>query len=159
MSHKHSRVKQNSPVRSRFRSGVCAVWRGFRGAAAASLPLRRQRSPLSAALHQTPCPRHPGAWGRESERCSTVYRFHRVLPNAHSSTLFFSENSFLKNMSWKGPHLKFLQICLNSESVWWWSSVYNFNSARALKMLLSADVEVTSTLPNSNTHKDLLMYT
>jgi hypothetical protein len=37
-------------------------------------------------------------------------------------------------------------------------TVYNFNSvARALKKLLSADVEVTSTLPNSDTQKDVLM--
>ncbi len=31
------------------------------------------------------------------------------------------------------------------------SPVYNFNSARALKKLLSAGVEVSSTLPNSDT--------
>jgi hypothetical protein len=36
-------------------------------------------------------------------------------------------------------------------------SSYNFNSARALKKLLSAGVEVTSTLPNSDTLQDLQM--
>jgi hypothetical protein len=36
-------------------------------------------------------------------------------------------------------------------------SSLQFNSARALKKLISAGVEVTSTLPNSNTQKDLLM--
>jgi hypothetical protein len=55
------------------------------------------------------------------------------------------------------PPSKFLEVYLNSEYLWKWSPVYNFNSARALKKLISAGVEVTSTLPISDTQKDLLI--
>ncbi len=55
------------------------------------------------------------------------------------------------------PPSKFFEVCLNSEYMWLRSQVYNFNSASALKKLISASVEVTSTLPNSDTQKDLLM--
>ncbi len=41
------------------------------------------------------------------------------------------------------PPSKFLEVCIISEYMWLWSPVYNFNSARALKKLLSASVEVT----------------
>ncbi len=57
--------------------------------------------------------------------------------------MFFSKIFFGK------PPSKFSEVCLNSEYMWKWSPDYNFNSARALKKLISAGVEVTSTLPKS----------
>ncbi len=57
----------------------------------------------------------------------------------------------------ENPPSKFLEVCLNSEYMWKLSPAYNFNSARALKKLISSGVEVTSSLPNFDTQKDLLM--
>jgi hypothetical protein len=79
-----------------------------------------------------------------------------LLPsNAHISTPFFHKTVFFSKMFFGKPPSKFLEVCLHWEYMWKWSPVYNFNSARALKKLISAGVEVT--LPNSDTQKDLLM--
>ncbi len=85
-----------------------------------------------------------------------VSLFVHVLSNAHILTSFFQKCFSLKYVL-VAPPSKFLEVCLKSEYMWYWSPVYKFNSERALKRLLSADVEVTSTLPNSDTQKDLLM--
>ncbi len=71
--------------------------------------------------------------------------------NAHFSTPFFKKIVFFSKICFGSPPSKFLEVCLNSEYMWKWSQVYNFNSARALKKLLSA------TLPNSDTLQDLLI--
>jgi hypothetical protein len=60
-------------------------------------------------------------------------------------------------MSWQSPS-KFLEVCINSEYMWYWSPVYNFNRARALKKLLSACVEVNATLPKSDTYVEGFTY-
>ncbi len=88
--------------------------------------------------------------------------FKNFLPSiAHISTPFFHKTVFFFSKIFFGKPSKFLEVCLNSEYMWKWSPVYNFNSARALKKIISAvsaGVEDTSTLPNSDTQKDLLMY-
>ncbi len=76
-----------------------------------------------------------------------------VPSNAHISTPFFHISKIFIGK----PLSKFLEVCLNSEYMWKWSPVYNFNSAMALKTLNSAGVEVTSILLNSDKQKDLLM--
>jgi hypothetical protein len=68
---------------------------------------------------------------------------------------FIRKQRFSLKYSLVSPPQRFLEVCLNSEYMWKWSPVYNFNNARALKKLLSAGVEVTSTLPNSDTLKDV----
>ena len=74
-----------------------------------------------------------------------------VPSNAHILIPFFQKTVFFSNIFFGNPPSKFLEVFLNSEYLWKWSPVYNFNSARALKKLLSAGVEVTSTLPNWHT--------
>ncbi len=69
---------------------------------------------------------------------------------------FFQKTVFFSKIFFGKPPSKFLEVCLNSEYMWK-CPVYNFNSAKALKKLISAGVEVTSTLPNSDTQKDLPM--
>ncbi len=78
-----------------------------------------------------------------------------VIPNAHILTPFFQKIMFFSKICYGTS--KFLEVCLNSEYMWKWSQVYNFNSARAIKKLLSAGFEVTCTLPNFDTLQDLLM--
>ncbi len=91
-------------------------------------------------------------------RYSLHIQYVDIIPsNAHISTPLFQKTVFFSKICFGNPPTKFLQECLNSENMWQWSQVYNFNSARALKKLLSSGVEVTSTLPNSDKQKDLLM--
>ncbi len=80
-----------------------------------------------------------------------MYRQTPIFDNLFQETVFFSQIFFGK------PPSKFLEVCLNSEYMWKWSPVYNFNSARALEKLISAGAKVTSIMPNSDTQKDLLM--
>ncbi len=56
---------------------------------------------------------------------------------------FCQKTVFFSKICFGNPPSKFLEVCLNSEYMWKWSPVYNFNSARALKKLLSSGVEVT----------------
>ncbi len=78
----------------------------------------------------------------------------KYLPsNGHISTPFFQKTVFFSKICLVPPS-KFLEVCLNSEYMWKWSQVKNFNNAMAIKKLLSAGVEVTSTLPNSDTLQD-----
>ncbi len=57
------------------------------------------------------------------------YNLYRILPsNAHISTLFFHKTVFFSKIFFGKPHSKFLEVCLNSEYMWKWSPVYNFNS-------------------------------
>ncbi len=59
-----------------------------------------------------------------------------VLPsNAHIATPFFQKTVFFSKIFLGKPPSKFLEVCLNSEHMWKWSPVYNFNSVRALKKL------------------------
>ncbi len=103
---------------------------------------------------------------------NSVYNFHRFfclqigldtieideLPsNTHISTPFCQKTVFFSTICFGNPPSKFLELCLNSEYMWKWSPVYNFNSARAPKKLISSGVKVTSTLPNFDTQKDLLI--
>jgi hypothetical protein len=81
----------------------------------------------------------------------------RIPSNAHISTPFFQKTVFFSKICFGKPPSKFLEVCLNSEYMWYWSPVYNFNCERALKKLLSAGVAVTSTSPNSGTLQDLQM--
>jgi hypothetical protein len=67
---------------------------------------------------------------------TTIFRQQYSVKRPYFDTLF-SENSVFSKIFFGKPPSKF--------------------SARALKKLLSAGVEVTSTLPNSDTQKDLLM--
>ncbi len=57
---------------------------------------------------------------------------------------FFRKQCFSLKYVLVAPPSIFLEVCLNSEHMWKWSQVYNFNCARA-------GFEVTSTLPNSDT--------
>ncbi len=83
------------------------------------------------------------------------YSVKPIPSNAHISTPFFHKTVFFSKIFFGKSPSKFLEVWLNSEYMWLWSSVYNFNSTRALKKLLSAGVKVTSTLPNSDcpTHR------
>ncbi len=74
-----------------------------------------------------------------------------------AAATFFQKTVFFSKIFFGKPPSKFLEECLILEYKWKWSPVYNFNSAKALKKLLSAGVEVTSIFPNSDTQKDLLM--
>ncbi len=42
----------------------------------------------------------------------------------HRQTPFFGEKEFFSNIIISDPHLKFLEVCLNSESFWWRSPIY-----------------------------------
>ncbi len=64
--------------------------------------------------------------------------FNSVPSNAHISTPFFQKIVFFSKICFGSPPSKILEVCLNSESMWKWSQVYSFNSARAIKKLLSA---------------------
>ncbi len=81
--------------------------------------------------------------------------FYVLPPNSHISTPFFHKTAFFSKIFFGKPPSKLLEVCLNSVYMWKWSPVYNFNRARV--KLISSGVEVTSTLPNSHTQKDLLM--
>jgi hypothetical protein len=80
-------------------------------------------------------------------------------PKAHILKPFFRKTVFFSKIFFGKPPSKFLEVCLKSKFGIYvkMKSSYNFNGARALKKLISAGVEVTSTLPNSDTQKDLLM--
>ncbi len=70
------------------------------------------------------------------------YIFDELPSNAHISTPFFRKTVFFSKIFLGKPPSKFLEVCPNSEYIWKWSPVYNFSSARALKKLISAGVEV-----------------
>ncbi len=80
-----------------------------------------------------------------------------VLSNVHISTPFFRKTVLFFKVCFSNTPWKFLGVCLNSESMWRWIPVYNFKTTCALKKLFLTGVEVTATLPNSDTYKDLLM--
>ncbi len=75
-----------------------------------------------------------------------TYRQTPIVLHPFSREKCFSLNSVLAT-----PHQ---QACLNLESL---SPAYNFNTAWAIKKAFSAGVEVTATLTNLDTQKDLLM--
>ncbi len=82
----------------------------------------------------------------------------QVPSNVHISTPLFQKTVYFSKICFGTPLLKiFGGMSKFRIYMWKWWPVYNFNSARTLKKLLSSSVEVTSSLPNSDTQKDLLM--
>jgi hypothetical protein len=96
---------------------------------------------------------------RVNRQCKARYNFSRIyIPsNAYILTLIFRKTVVFSKICLGTSLSKFLEVCINSEYMWYWIPVYNFNSARALKKLLSASVEVTATLPNSD-HRRIYLW-
>ncbi len=75
-----------------------------------------------------------------SHRRLLKLRRYDTLKRPYLYTLFSENCVFLSNIFWELP-LKIFGECLNSEYMWQWSPIYNFNSATTLKKLLSSGVE------------------